>query len=204
MYLTLIEINSDDIMLKNRNLLTSFTLQLHSVTPCIWLGTTQSCNPPRPNDGLWVNLLSFMMCIYKHCFPPMLLVFAMKCCTKMPCSLPHNHYCCLLSSPICLPHSLICTCLISSPTACPPSSVLCWCLLRFFLCFFLIYATFLCDSILDFLCTYFCQIGFCVSPLFCLSQTLCCFHSVVSLCTFLWYWHCRDFKIATVSSQPCQ
>ena len=136
MYLTLIEINSDDIMLKNRNLLTSFTLQLHSVTPCIWLGTTQSCNPPRPNDGLWVNLLSFMMCIYKHCFPPMLLVFAMKCCTKMPCSLPHNHYCCLLSSPICLPHSLICTCLISSPTACPPSSVLCWCLLHFFLCFF--------------------------------------------------------------------
>ena len=36
----------------------------------------------------------FMMCIYKHCFPPMLLVFAMKCCTKMHCPLPHNHYCC--------------------------------------------------------------------------------------------------------------
>ena len=78
-----------------------------------------------------------MMCIYKHCFPPMLLVFAMKCCTKMPCPLPHNHYCRLLSSPVCLPHLLICTCLISSPIACPPSSVLCWCLLRFFFVFFL-------------------------------------------------------------------
>ena len=61
----------------------------------------------------------------------MLLVFAMKCFTNMPCLLPHNRYCCLLSSPMYLPHLLICTCLISSPVACPPSSVLCWCLLRF-------------------------------------------------------------------------
>ena len=28
----------------------------------------------------------------------MLLVFAMKCCIKMPCSLPHNHYLLLLVS----------------------------------------------------------------------------------------------------------
>ena len=49
----------------------------------------------------------------------MLLVFAMKCCSKMPCPMPHKHYyCCLLSLPICLPHLLICTCLISSPIAC--------------------------------------------------------------------------------------
>ena len=82
------------------------------MTPCIWLGTTHPCNPP--NYGLWPNLLFFMMCIYKHCFPPMLLVLAMKCCTKMPCPLPHNHYCCLLSSPICLPHLLICTSLHAS------------------------------------------------------------------------------------------
>ena len=27
------------------------------------------------------------------------LVFAMKCCTKMPCPLPHNHCCCLILSP---------------------------------------------------------------------------------------------------------
>ena len=61
-----------------------------------------------------------------------LLVFAMKCFTNMPCLMPHNRYCCLLSSPMYLPHLLICTCLISSPVACPPSScVLCWCLLRF-------------------------------------------------------------------------
>jgi len=113
----------------------------------------------------------------------MLLVFAMKC-TKMPCPLPHNQYCCLLSLPICLPHLLICTCLISSPIACPPSSVLRWCLLRFL---FLIYATFLCDSILDCLCTYFWLIGFCVSPLLC----LCCFHSVVSVFINL---HCHFFS----------
>ena len=84
---------------------------------------------------LWVNLHFFMMCIYKHCFLPMLLVFAMKCCTKMPCPLPHNdyYYCCLLPSPACLSHLLICTssCLISSPIACPPSCVLCRCLLCF-------------------------------------------------------------------------
>jgi len=43
----------------------------------------------------------------------MLLVFAMKCCTKMPCPMPHNHYCCLLPLPVCLPYLLICTCLIS-------------------------------------------------------------------------------------------
>ena len=103
------------------------------MTPCIWLGITHPCNPPY--YGLWVNLHFFMMCIYKHCFLPMLLVFAMKCCTKMLCPLPHNHYCCLLASPkpICLPHLLICTCLISSPVACPSSSVLCWCLLCFFI-----------------------------------------------------------------------
>ena len=96
------------------------------------------CNPP--NYGLWVNLHFFMMRIHKHCFLPMLLVFAMKCCTKMPCPLPHNQYCCLLPPPICLPHLLICTCLISSPIACPPSSVLCWCLLCFFYFHFVIFA----------------------------------------------------------------
>jgi len=62
----------------------------------------------------------------------MLLVFAMKYGTKIPCPLPHNHFCCSLPSPVCLPHLLICTCLISLPIACPPSSVLCWCLLCFF------------------------------------------------------------------------
>ena len=103
------------------------------MTPCIWLGTTRPCNPP--NYGLWVKLFLFMLCIYKHCLPSLLPVSAMKCCTTMPCPLPHNHYCWLLSSPMCLPHLLICTCHISSPIACPPSSVLCWCLLRFFLYF---------------------------------------------------------------------
>jgi len=38
----------------------------------------------------------------------MLLVSATKCCTKikMPCPLPHNHYCCSLPSPVCLLHLL--------------------------------------------------------------------------------------------------
>ena len=135
------------------------------MTPsCIWLGTTHLCNPP--NYGLWVNLLFFMMCICKHWFPPMLLVFAMKCCTKMPCPLPHNHYCCLLSSPVCLPHLLICTCLISSPIASQLAHyhlcyvdvycVVFFVVFFFFIFIFLIYAAFLCDSILDCLCTYFC------------------------------------------------
>ena len=110
------------------------------MTPCIWLGTTHPCNPP--NYGLWVNLYFFMMCIYKHCFLPMLLVFAMKCCTKMPCPLHHSHYCCLLPSPICLPHLLICTCLIHF-THCLPTIYLCYvdvycvCFLIFYFCYML-------------------------------------------------------------------
>jgi len=83
------------------------------MTPCIWLGTTHPCNPPQ--YGLEVNLHFFTICMYKHCFLPMLLVFVIKCCIKMPCSLPHNHYCCSLPPPACLPHLLICTCLNSSP-----------------------------------------------------------------------------------------
>jgi len=113
---------------------------------CIWLGTTHPCNPPH--YGLWVNPHFFTICIYKHFFLPILFVLAMKCCIKMPCSLPHNHHWCSLPSPVCLPHLLICTCLISSPIACPPSSVLCWCLLCSFLFFlFLRYVTFRCVNI---------------------------------------------------------
>jgi len=81
----------------------------------------------------------FTMRIYKHCFLPMPLVFAMKCCTNMPCLSPHNHY--WYSLPFlhlyaCLPHLLT-----STPTACPPSwsSVLCWCLLIFFVIFIFSY-----------------------------------------------------------------
>ena len=106
------------------------------VTPCIWFWTTHPCNPPQ--YGLWVNLHFFMICMYKYCFLTVLLVFVIKCCIKMPSALPHNHYCCSLPLPVCLPHLLICTCLNSSPiaNACSPSSVLCWCLLC---CFFYLY-----------------------------------------------------------------
>ena len=54
------------------------------MTPLIWLGTTYPCNPPH--YGLWVKLHFFTICMYKHCFLPVLLVFVMKCCIMMPCS----------------------------------------------------------------------------------------------------------------------
>jgi len=42
-------------------------------------------------------------------------------------------YCCLLLSPVCMIHLLICAHLTSSPIACPPSSVLCkWLLYTWF------------------------------------------------------------------------
>jgi len=44
---------------------------------------------------------------YKHFVPPVLLVFVMKWCIKMRYSLPHNHYCYWLPSPVCLPHQLM-------------------------------------------------------------------------------------------------
>jgi len=53
----------------------------------------------------------------------------------LDCSLHHNHYCCLLLSPMsmCMLHLVICACststLQSSPIACPLSSVLNYCLL---------------------------------------------------------------------------
>jgi len=67
------------------------------VTPCIWLGTTHTCN--APHYDLWLNLYFFTICMYKHCFLPLLLVFEMKYCVKMHCSLPHNPYCFMLPSP---------------------------------------------------------------------------------------------------------
>jgi len=83
-----------------------------------------------------------MIRMHKHSFLSLLLVFVMKCYVKMHCSLPDDSYCCLLPSPMCLLHMLICTCLNSSPIACLPSSVLCWCLLCLFwwmqLCLFFV------------------------------------------------------------------
>jgi len=124
------------------------------------VGNNSSMQP----TPLWsVGKSSFLHDVYflKHSFLPMLLVFAIKCCTKMPFPLPHNHYCCSLPnpSPACLSHLFICTCIISSPNAWPPSSALCWCfflLFYFFLIFVICYISFnLCDSILACLCTYF-------------------------------------------------
>jgi len=64
----------------------------------------------------------------------MLLVFAMNCCTKMHCPLLINITAAyFLHSPVCLPHLLICRCLISSPNDCPPSCVM---LMFFFSSFF--------------------------------------------------------------------
>jgi len=126
------------------------------VTPCIWLGTTYPCNPP--NYGLWVNLHFFMMCIYKHCFLPMLLVFAMKCCTKC------LSLCLITIIATCFLHLYAClTCSSVHASSLHPMLAhhhLCYvdvyCVFLFFISFlFLLYATFLCDSILACLCTYF-------------------------------------------------
>ena len=73
----------------------------------------------------WCVFINIVFC---PCYLFLLWNVVLKCLAL----LPHNHYCCLLPSPVCLPHLLICTCLISSPIVCPPSSVLCWCLLCFF------------------------------------------------------------------------
>jgi len=97
----------------------------------------------------------------------------------MPCPLPHNHYCCSLPSPVCLPHLLICTCrcLISSPIAWPPSSVLCWCF--FFFVFFLIFV--ICYISLWFICF--------VSFFFCWAYVKPHFRLVfqIYLLVFLWW-----------------
>ena len=137
------------------------------MTPCIWLGTTHPCNPP--NYGLWVNLLFFMCIIHKHCFPPMLLVFAMKCCTKTPCPLPHNHYCCLLSSHICLP---LWTCLISSPIACPDH-----------LCYVDVYCVFF---------YFWYMLHFFVTPFWivCVHIFVWLFKSCVGIFSLFWCWQC--------------
>ena len=131
----------------------------------LWLGTTHPCGPPNCNyDGLWVNLHFFMMCIYKHCFPPMLFVFAMECCTKNKCLalclitiiavlalLPSPIYACLTCSSV---HASSLHSLLAHHHLC---YVDVYCVFLFFL--FLLYATtFLSDSIFmacSCLCTYF-------------------------------------------------
>jgi len=99
-----------------------------------------------------------MMCIYKHCFPPMLLILTMKCCTNMPCPLPHNHYCCLLFSSI---YACLACSSVHASSLHPLLSQHHLCYVDVYCVFlFLMYATFLCESILDCLCTYFCLIVF--------------------------------------------
>jgi len=98
-----------------------------------WVTTTHK----RSNRKTGIFLA---VCMYKHRFLPVLLVFVIKC-VKMYFSLPHDPYRCLLPSPVCLHHLLICTCINSSPIACPPSSVLLrWCIL----CFVILFSFFSC------------------------------------------------------------
>ena len=159
------------------------------------VGTTHPCNP-RHYD-LWVNLHLFMLCIYRHCFLPMLVVvFAMKCCTKMPCTLAYNQT--IIAA--CFSHLLICTCLISSPIACLPSSVLCWCLLcffifYFFLSFFLLFAICYISLWLHFgLFVYIFSLSFlilCHSPFFLFGLPMC-----------IWYLDCIPcFRVCSAQFQ---
>ena len=79
---------------------------------------------------LWINT------VFCPCYIPLFcnVMFA-------ACSLPHNPYCWLLLSPVCMPYLLICTYVNTSPVACPPSFVLCKGLLWiwFYICVFVIY-----------------------------------------------------------------
>jgi len=86
MYLILIKINNDYIILLNA-VTCSHPLLFNFDHASGWEQLILAAHPTHCNyDGLWVNLHFFMMCIYKHCFPPMLLfVFAMECCTKNKC-----------------------------------------------------------------------------------------------------------------------
>jgi len=109
------------------------------------VGNNSSMQPTQ--YGLWVNLVYISSrCVYKHCFPPMPLVFAMKCCTKMLCPLPHNHYSLklafftnMLASPphLYMPHLF---------THCLPT-IVCVMLMSIAFFLFLLFATFLCDFI---------------------------------------------------------
>ena len=132
------------------------------MTPCIWLGTTHPCNPP--NYGLWVNLL-FFICVsvnivFRPCYLFLLWNVVPKClalCLITIIAAYFLHLCaCLACSsvhasslhPLLVHHHLsFCVMLMS---------------IAFFLLFyfFFIYAAFLCDSILDCLCTYFCFLLF--------------------------------------------
>jgi len=115
------------------------------------------------------------MCIDKHCFLPMLLVFAMKCCTKMPCPLPHNHYCCLLPSPVvCLPPWTLAHLYMPHLfTHCLPTIICVTLMSIVFFIFAIGYATFICDSILACLWTYFLfRFYFCVIPCDCYNFVL--------------------------------
>ena len=170
------------------------------VTSSIWLGTAHPCNPPQ--YGLWVNLHFFTICMYEHCFLPVLPAFVMECCIKIPCSLPHNHFCCLLPSPVCLPHLLICTRLNSSPIACPPSSVLCWCRHPFLAYLHLCYVDGCCVFFLFFFLSvlkFHSFVLFLFPRLLCVFFLLCFLSCIFLLCFcrdwFLCFWVHDTFKV---------
>ena len=125
------------------------------MTPCIWLGTTHPCN--LPNYGLWVNLLSswcvFRNIVFRPCYLFLLWNVVLKCLAL----------CLIIIIAACFLHLYAClTC--SSVHASSLHTLLAHhhlCYVDVYCVFlFLIYATFLCDSILDCLYTYFCLIGF--------------------------------------------
>ena len=107
--------------------------------PCIWFGTTHPCTPPH--YGLWVNLYFFTICMYKHCFLPLLLVFVMKYCVEMHFSLPHNPYCCSLHS-LCVLALLAHLYMHQLLTHCLPT-IICVMLMSVALFFYFILAVFL-------------------------------------------------------------
>jgi len=99
MYLILIEINNDYDN-ANNTVTCSLPLLFNFIRWHHASGWEQLIH--ATHYGLWVNLLFFMMCIYKHCFPPMLLVFAMNCCTSLALCLISTTAACFLHLYACL------------------------------------------------------------------------------------------------------
>ena len=94
-----------------------------------------STTPPLPfHSGQQLNIAMFFInIVFCPCYLFLLWNVVLKCLALCLITIIAAYFLHLYS--ICLPHLLICICLISSPIACPPSSVLCWCLWRFFLFF---------------------------------------------------------------------
>jgi len=148
-------------------------------------GWEQLTHATNPTMICGQSLHFFTIWMYKHCFLPLLLVSAMKCCVKMYCYLSHNPYCCSLPSPVCLLHLLICT-WNQLFTHCFPTIT---CVMLMSCVFYLIFSSVL----------YYCFFFFCFLPL-----VLWVILLLAYWCTFPWSsWCFLGRKKGLENKQPC-